>query len=89
MTVSIGGLVLNSRRSRIGAFASARVVAFALPGLPGWSFTLTPTYQYNMFFVRPEFLYVQEINYALRATFGSNGTRPTQVRGLIEFGVIW
>jgi len=59
------------------------------PGSQAWSFTFTPTYQYKMFFVRPEFSYVQAINYTSGATFGQNGTHPTQLRGLLEAGVIW
>jgi hypothetical protein len=59
------------------------------PGSQAWSFTVTPTYQYKQFFVRPEFSYVQTINYASGAVFGSQFNHPTQLRGLIEFGVIW
>jgi hypothetical protein len=59
------------------------------PGSQAWSFALTPTYQYGMFFVRPEFSYVRATNYASGSVFGSSGNHPTQVRGLMEFGVIW
>jgi Putative beta-barrel porin-2, OmpL-like. bbp2 len=59
------------------------------PDSQAWLSTLTPTYQYGMFFGRPEFSYVRAINYASGSVFGSSGTHPTQVRGLIEFGMIW
>jgi hypothetical protein len=59
------------------------------PGSQAWSFTLTPTFQYNQFFVRPEVSYVQALNYAPGGTFGSDGRNPVQVRGLLEAGVIF
>ncbi len=59
------------------------------PGSQAWSFTVTPTYQYKQFFVRPEFSYVQAINYASGFVFGQQFDHPTQVRGLLEAGFIW
>jgi Putative beta-barrel porin-2, OmpL-like. bbp2 len=59
------------------------------PGSQAWSITLTPTFQYNQFFVRPEVSYVQALNYTSGSVFGSQGTNPAQVRGLLEVGVIF
>jgi putative OmpL-like beta-barrel porin-2 len=58
------------------------------PGSRAYSLTLTPTYQYKQFFVRPEVSYVQALNYTSGAVFGNRNTNPAQVRGLLEFGLL-
>jgi putative OmpL-like beta-barrel porin-2 len=58
------------------------------PGSQAYSLTLTPTYQYNQFFVRPEISYVQALNYASGSVFGNQNRNPAQVRGLVEFGLL-
>jgi hypothetical protein len=58
------------------------------PGSQAYSLTLTPTYQYKQFFVRPEVSYVQALNYTSGAVFGNKGQNPAQVRGLVEFGLL-
>jgi hypothetical protein len=59
------------------------------PGSEAWSLTLTPTYQYKKFFVRGEISYVQAMSYTSGDTFGPDGTNPSQVRGLIETGILF
>jgi Putative beta-barrel porin-2, OmpL-like. bbp2 len=58
-------------------------------GSNAWSLTLTPTFQYNQFFFRGEVSYVQANSYAPGAVFGKEGINNSQVRGLIETGVIF
>jgi hypothetical protein len=58
------------------------------PGSQAYSLTLTPTYQYNQFFIRPEVSYVQALNYTSGAVFGNQNQNPAQVRGLLEFGLL-
>jgi len=59
------------------------------PGSEAWSLTLTPTFQYQRFFFRGELSYVHAENWASGAVFGNLGTEPSQLRGLIETGVIF
>ena len=64
-------------------------------GSDAFSFTVTPTYQYNRFFVRGEASYVKASgiakgNLANPGTgFGRIGNDTSQVRGLIEVGVLF
>jgi putative OmpL-like beta-barrel porin-2 len=58
-------------------------------GSDAWSLTLTPTFQWNQFFFRGEVSYVQANSYAPGAVFGKEGNNNSQVRGLIETGVIF
>jgi len=58
-------------------------------GSDAWSLTLTPTFQYKQFFFRGEVSYVQANSYAPGAVFGKEGNNNSQVRGLIETGVIF
>src|ERR1700730_10434600 len=58
-------------------------------GSDAWSLTLTPTFQWKQFFFRGEVSYVQANSYAPGAVFGKEGNNNSQVRGLIETGVIF
>jgi hypothetical protein len=58
-------------------------------GSDAWSLTLTPTFQWNQFFFRGEVSYVQANNYTAGDVFGKEGNNNSQVRGLIETGVIF
>ena len=58
-------------------------------GSNAWSLTLTPTFQYRQFFFRGEVSYVQANSYAPGAVFGKEGNNNSQVRGLVETGVIF
>jgi len=58
-------------------------------GSDAWSLTLTPTFQWKQFFFRGEVSYVQANSYAPGAVFGKEGMNNSQVRGLVETGVIF
>ncbi|MFL6672397.1 MAG: outer membrane beta-barrel protein [Massilia sp.] len=58
------------------------------PGSAAWSVTATPTYQNERFFVRGEFSYVGARKMAPGAGFGPEGNRHSQVRGLLQLGVL-
>lgn len=59
------------------------------PGSNAWSITLTPTYQYKIFFARAEFSYVGAGNTTPGLAFGANGTNTSQTRGLLEVGLLF
>jgi hypothetical protein len=59
------------------------------PGSKALSLTLTPTYQYNRFFVRGEVSWVDATSTTAGDAFGTSGTATDQVRGLIEAGVLF
>jgi len=101
-TSTLGGAVLASyqmsehfflaaRGEFIGSTGSTSGGAANLmygPGSRAYSLTLTPTYQYKQFFLRPEVSYVQALNYTSGDVFGNKGQNPAQVRGLMEFGLL-
>jgi hypothetical protein len=58
-------------------------------GSDAFSLTLTPTFQWNQFFFRGEVSYVQANSYTSGDVFGKEGKNNSQVRGLIETGVIF
>ncbi len=58
-------------------------------GSAAWSATITPTYQYQRFFVRGELSYVQAINVADGQAFGSLGNATNQARIMFETGVLY
>jgi hypothetical protein len=58
-------------------------------GSDAFSLTLTPTFQWNQFFFRGEVSYVQANSYTPGDVFGKEGNNNSQVRGLIETGVIF
>ncbi len=58
-------------------------------GSDAWSLTLTPTFQWKQFFFRGEVSYVQANGYTAGDVFGKEGVDNSQVRGLIETGVIF
>jgi len=58
-------------------------------GSNAWSVTVTPTYQYNAFFVRGELSYVKAGNIEKGSAFGPTGNEDTQSRALIELGFLF
>ena len=58
-------------------------------GSDAFSLTLTPTFQWNQFFFRGEVSYVQANSYTPGDVFGKEGNNNSQVRGLVETGVIF
>ena len=59
------------------------------PGSDVFTFTVTPTYTINRFFIRPEFSVVKASNVTPGFAFGPNGTDTSQVRGRLEIGVMF
>ncbi len=58
-------------------------------GSKAFSFTVTPTYTYKVFFARAEFSVVAASSIAAGSAFGSTGNDKSQTRGLIELGVVF
>ncbi len=58
-------------------------------GSGAWSLTVTPTYQYKIFFVRGELSYVGLSSGTVGSEFGKNGDKTNQVAGLLETGVMF
>ena len=102
-TSTIGGAILASyaltdnfflaaRAEYIGSTGNSTDGAANLlygPGSSAWSLTLTPTYQYKGFFVRPEVSYVHAENYTSGSVFGSMGRNPSRVAGALETGLFF
>jgi hypothetical protein len=59
------------------------------PGSSAFSFTLTPTYQEGIFFLRDELSYVQAISTTPGFAFGRAGNTRSQARLVLEAGVIF
>jgi putative OmpL-like beta-barrel porin-2 len=86
------GVSLPIRFEYIGSTGSAAAGAPNLlygPGSIAWSITLSPTYQYRIFFVRAEISHVGTSNTASGLVFGPNGTNRTQTRCVIEAGILF
>ena len=59
------------------------------PGSKAWSVTVTPTYQYKIFFARVELSYVQASSTAPGAAFGPSGNEKSQSRAILEAGLLF
>jgi hypothetical protein len=59
------------------------------PGSNAVSFTLTPTWQFKRFFVRPEVSYISAGSTAPTAALGQFGNNTDQFRGLVETGILF
>ncbi|HWY66659.1 MAG TPA: outer membrane beta-barrel protein [Rhizomicrobium sp.] len=58
-------------------------------GSNAFSFTITPTWQYKRFFIRPELSYVSAGSTSPGAALGPLGNDTDQFRGLIETGILF
>lgn len=58
-------------------------------GSNAFSFTITPTWQYKRFFIRPEISYVSAGSTTAGSALGQFGNDTDQFRGLIEAGVLF
>ena len=86
------GISLPIRFEYIGSTGSAAAGAPNLlygPGSNAWSITLSPTYQYKIFFARAEISHVGTSSTTSGLVFGPNGTNTTQTRGIIEVGILF
>jgi hypothetical protein len=59
------------------------------PGSNAWSITLTPTYQYKIFFARAEFSHVGTSSTTPGLVFGRDGMNTTQTRFMFETGILF
>jgi Putative beta-barrel porin-2, OmpL-like. bbp2 len=59
------------------------------PGSAAWSITLTPTFQYQRFFIRGDLSFVRATSYTPGNVFGPTGTNPNQPRGTVEVGFLF
>lgn len=59
------------------------------PGSGAFSLTITPTYTYNRFFARADLSVVDVTDATDGDAFGQSGNATTQVRGMLETGVIF
>jgi len=101
-TSTLGGAILASYQLAEHLFLAGRAEYIASTGdttdgsanlmygagSNAFSLTFTPTYQYKQFFVRPEVSYVHAESYTSGDVFGSDGRSPSQVRGVLEFGLL-
>jgi hypothetical protein len=75
--------------SSTGSVANGAPSLIYGPGSSAWSVTVTPTYQYGIYFARAEFSHVGTSSttpgFALGPTFGNT----TQTRFLFETGVLF
>jgi Putative beta-barrel porin-2, OmpL-like. bbp2 len=88
----LSGFSLPIRFEYIGSSGSQASGAPNLlygPGSNAWSVTLTPTYQYKIFFARAEFSHVGTNSTTSGLVFGPTGTNTTQTRFMFEAGVLF
>ncbi len=58
-------------------------------GSNAWSFTLTPTYQWKTYFIRPEVSYVSAGSTTPGSALGPLATSTSQTRVMLETGVLF
>ena len=78
---------LSGRFEYVGSSGPANILYGA--GSNAFSFTITPTWQYKRFFVRPELSYVSASSTTPGAALGQFGNDTDQFRGLLEAGVLF
>lgn len=89
---SLSGFSLPARFEYISSTGSVGSNAPSLlygQGSKAWSITVTPTYQYKIYFIRAELSYVGTSDTTPGFVFGQFGTAKSQTRGLIETGVLF
>jgi len=59
------------------------------PGSNAFEFTITPSYQYKVMFIRPELSYISAGNTTAGSAFGKTGKTTDQFRVLLETGVVF
>ncbi|MBS0589562.1 MAG: porin [Proteobacteria bacterium] len=59
------------------------------PGSTAWSATITPTWQWQRFFVRAEVSLVKASGVVPGLAFGRSGTQASQTRALVETGALF
>jgi hypothetical protein len=90
--LSLGGFSLPARIEYLASNGSTATGPNLLgygPGSKAWEITVTPTYQYKIFFARPELSYIAATHVATGGGFGSNGSNKDQFRALFEAGFVF
>ena len=88
----LAGLSLPMRLEYISSSGNATDGAPNLlygAGSKAWSVTVTPTYQYKIFFARAELSYVAASGTTPGAAFGPVGNGKSQSRAVLEVGIIF
>jgi hypothetical protein len=75
--------------SSTGNLASGSPNLLYGPGSNAWSITVTPTYQYKIYFARAEFSHVGANSTTPGLAFGPSGANTTQTRVLFEAGILF
>jgi hypothetical protein len=57
------------------------------PGSDAYSFTITPSYQWGVWFIRPEFSYVSAGGITAGSGFGPLGISTSQTRAILQTGI--
>lgn len=86
------GFSLAGRIEYIGSSGSAADGAPSLiygPGSSAWSITFTPTYQYKLLFVRADLSYVKANSTTPGYAFGSDFSKTSQSRLVVEAGILF
>ena len=86
--LSLSGLSLPVRFEYITSSGKNLSLLYG-PGSNAFSMTFSPTYQFQIYYVRAEVSYVQADSTTSGFGFGVNGTGKTQTRGLIEVGALF
>ncbi|HVA14595.1 MAG TPA: outer membrane beta-barrel protein [Stellaceae bacterium] len=92
--LSLGGFSLPARVEYISSHGNANspnLVGYG-PGSNAWEITVTPTYQYNIFFARPELSYIAASSITTGtpgSAFGATGNKKGQFRALLEAGFVF
>lgn len=72
-----------------GSVANSAINLLYGPGSGAFSFTVTPTYRKDAFFLRGDFAIVHATDSLPGAVFGTSGTDVNQPRGVIEAGFMF
>ena len=75
--------------SSTGQSAEQAVNLMYGPGSAAWSATLTPTFQYQRFFIRGDLSFVRASSITPGFAFGPTGANQNQPRGVIEAGFLF
>jgi hypothetical protein len=78
---------LSGRVEYVSTSGSANILYGS--GSNAFSFTITPTWQYKRFFIRPEISYVTAGSTTAGSALGPLGNDTDQFRGLIETGILF
>ncbi len=84
----LGGRVEYENSSGHSIATAPNIIGYGA-GSNAWEFTLTPTYQYKVFFARPEVSYISTGDATSGLTFGKTGTAKDQVRFMLETGFVF